>query len=75
MNQYWWGNADKAAKSTYLHCSMCPKFNPGKLIRTVPDVLICPVDHSDLANGFRTIAPIYWTEVDSGNGLHVFRLD
>ena len=73
MNQYWWENTDKAAKITYLPCSICTKFNSGKCI--VPDILICSVGHSDLANGLHTIAPIYWTEVHSGNGSDVFRLD
>lgn len=55
MNQYWWGNTDKSAKSAYLICSICPKFNPGK---PIPDILIYPVGHSALANGFHTIASI-----------------
>ena len=32
MNQYWWGNSKKAAKSTYLTCPIYPKHNPGKLV-------------------------------------------
>ena len=28
INQYWWGNINKAAKSTYFTCPTCPKYNP-----------------------------------------------
>ena len=30
MNQYWWGNIYKVAKSAYLTCPTNPKDNPGK---------------------------------------------
>ena len=32
MNQYWWGNINKAAKSAYHTCLTCPKYKPGKLV-------------------------------------------
>ena len=36
MNQYWWGNIKKAAKSAYLTSSTCSKYNPRKHFHTVP---------------------------------------
>ena len=33
MNQYWWGNINKVAKSTYVSCSTCLKYNPGKTVQ------------------------------------------
>lgn len=30
MNQSWWGNINKATKSSYLICPTCPKYHPGK---------------------------------------------
>ena len=34
MNQYWWGNIYKVAKSAYLTCPTNPKDNPGKPVLT-----------------------------------------
>jgi len=44
MNQYWWGNIKKAAKSTYLARPLGPKYNPGKEIHTSPGHLNCPMN-------------------------------
>ena len=36
MNQYLWGNINKAIKSTYFNYPICLKFNPGKPVCTAP---------------------------------------
>lgn len=32
----WWENIKKAAKSAYLACPTCPKYNPGKPVHSAP---------------------------------------
>ena len=44
MNQYWWGNINKATKSAYLICHTCPKYNPKKPFHTT-------AGHFKLPNG------------------------
>lgn len=36
MNQYWWGDINKAAKSVYLNCPTCPKYKTEKSVHTAP---------------------------------------
>lgn len=75
MNQYWWGNIDKAAESAYLACSMCSKFNPGKPIQTIPGYFHLPNEPSKIwETDFMQSPPLmnvllmvcifsHWTEV------------
>lgn len=44
MNQYWWGNINKAERSAYFASPTCPKYNPGKPVSTAPG-------HFKLPNG------------------------
>ena len=44
MNQYWWGNINKVAKSAYLTNPIYLKYKPGKHVHTVPG-------HFKLPNG------------------------
>ncbi|WP_207148614.1 hypothetical protein, partial [Listeria monocytogenes] len=42
---YWWANINEAAKSAYLTCPTCPKYNQGSLSVLLPDILNYVMDH------------------------------
>lgn len=45
INQKWQGNDNKATKSAYLTCPTCPKYIPGKCVRTNGFPTASPVSH------------------------------
>ena len=46
MDQYWWGNINKATKSAYLTCPTCPNTAQESLFIQLLDILNRLTDHS-----------------------------
>lgn len=58
MNQYWWGNINKATWSAYFACPTCLKHSPREPVCTAPDTLNCTMDHSSCGKWILYSSPL-----------------